>query len=197
MRRSELIRVGIAVVVLAASTREARRQKVSPLEEAAFRAMNEAPDRVRTPVWAVSQAGSLPAVFVAAGALAGRHQGRRARLVAVGGTAAWSLVKVVKALTRRGRPADELAGVRVRERPQRGRGFPSGHAAVSATLAIATTRPGAPRAAGLGIAAVTSWSRAYLGAHLPLDLVGGAAIGTIVGTATDVIARTALRQRPD
>jgi membrane-associated phospholipid phosphatase len=32
-------------------------------------------------------------------------------------------------------------------------------------------------------AAVTGASRMYVGAHLPLDIVGGAAVGWLVGTA--------------
>lgn len=60
--------------------------------------------------------------------------------------------------------------------------FPSGHATVVwATALMLLTRPGH---FGIGIvyallAALTSWSRLYLGVHWPLDIVGGFAVGLI------------------
>ena len=59
--------------------------------------------------------------------------------------------------------------------------FPSGHTAVSVASAIALTRlwPTA-RAAWWTIAALTAYSRLYLGHHYPLDLVGGAIVGMLI-----------------
>ena len=63
--------------------------------------------------------------------------------------------------------------------PQSGDGFISGHAAISAALAagVVPVLPGAtPVLAAL--AGTVGFSRLYVGAHLPLDVVGGAALGS-------------------
>ena len=59
--------------------------------------------------------------------------------------------------------------------------FPSGHTAVSVASAIALTRlwP-AGRLTWWTIAALTAYSRIYLGHHYPLDLVGGVIVGILV-----------------
>jgi undecaprenyl-diphosphatase len=59
----------------------------------------------------------------------------------------------------------------------------SGHIAVVTALALVAW-PWLPRwgrwVAGVGVAAVF-FTRIYVGAHLPLDMVGGAALGLAVG----------------
>ncbi len=66
-------------------------------------------------------------------------------------------------------------------------GYPSGHSAVAVTLAaIAARDHGRISGASLWAAAITvALSRMYVGAHLPLDVVGGAAIGVAIGAATN------------
>ena len=66
----------------------------------------------------------------------------------------------------------------------------SGHAAVSVTLALVSLPNGRPGGlAGLLTAAgITGVARIYVGAHLPLDVAGGWALGALVGGA----ARTAM-----
>ena len=131
------------------------------------------------------QAGSLAAVFVAAGAarLAGRK--RLAVLLAATGTAVWGGSKLVKRLVGRGRPMAHLRDVVVRGNEERGLGFPSGHAGVSFSLAMVALRslPRWARPVVFAVAATTSVARVYVGAHLPLDVVGGAAIGVATGAA--------------
>jgi undecaprenyl-diphosphatase len=70
-----------------------------------------------------------------------------------------------------------------------GLGFPSGHSAVAFTLAsvVAPELPVPLRPAVFGWAAVVGWSRLYVGAHLPLDVLGGAAIGVSIGTAARLV----------
>jgi membrane-associated phospholipid phosphatase len=165
----------------------ARRGTVSVGEERVFRAVNNLSPALRTPVWLVMQAGSLPAVPVVAAAVLRRHR-PIAFALAVDGTAVWAFCKLVKRLVNRGRPADHLDDVVIRGAPQRGGGFPSGHAAVATTL-TAIGRCALPSPASRiawGIPALVCCARQYVGAHLPLDVVGGAALGLSAGTLANL-----------
>jgi undecaprenyl-diphosphatase len=159
-----------------------QRGKVDPTEERIFRAANDAPEALTVPVRSVMQMGTfitVPAVAAAA-FIAGRRE--LAAALGVGGTAAWLLAKRAKPLGGRARPAVLLDDVRTREGIEGDLGWVSGHTAVATTIA-ATTWVGGPRwlrpflAAG---AVTTAHGRMYVGAHLPLDLVGGAGLGMMV-----------------
>ena len=66
-----------------------------------------------------------------------------------------------------------------------GRGaFPSGHAATA--FAAATVIAWDSRRLAIpayALAALVAWSRVYVGVHWPLDVIGGAALGTLVAIA--------------
>jgi membrane-associated phospholipid phosphatase len=160
----------------------AKRAPIDPGEEAVFRSANDASDRLTIPVRSVMQMGTFITVpVVAAVALIGGRP-RLAAALGVGGTAAWLLAKQAKPLGGRPRPAVLLDDVRTREGMEGDLGWVSGHTAVATTIA-ATAWVGGPRwlrpllAAG---AATTAYGRMYVGAHLPLDLVGGAGLGMMV-----------------
>jgi undecaprenyl-diphosphatase len=62
--------------------------------------------------------------------------------------------------------------------------FPSGHAA--SAFAAATVIAWASRRLAIPayvLAAIVAWSRVYVGVHWPLDVIGGAALGTLVAIA--------------
>jgi len=171
----------VACGLVAAGAVEARRGTLRPVERHAFRWLNQVSHRAHRPVWAVMQIGSLagPAATGVVVAAAGNPAlGRRVALV---GSTAWAAAKLVKPLAQRGRPAAVLEA-RVLGRPQAGLGYPSGHAAVAAAMASAAA-PHVPdrwvTPLWVGAAAVAS-TRAYVGAHLPLDLLGGVALGVAI-----------------
>lgn len=183
MRGRQPLVTAAAATALVWSACSSRRRKVTSREERVFRRFNDAPDLLSPVLWPLMQTGSLAAVFVAA-EVTRRLRGRdEALTVAVAGTAVWGGVKLIKPLVDRGRPAAHLDDVNVHGQQQRGLGYPSGHAAVSMTLALLTTRTGGARTAAIAVAAITGASRMYVGAHLPLDVVGGLAIGTLVGSS--------------
>jgi membrane-associated phospholipid phosphatase len=172
----------VGAVLFEGSRMVVTRGKIDPEEERIFRAANEATDAIRIPVRGVMQMGTFGTVPVAAGVafVAGRRE--LAAALALGGTAAWLLAKQAKPLGGRARPAVLLDGVRTREGIEGDLGWVSGHTAV-ATMIAATTWVGGPRwlrpvlVAG---PATTAYGRMYVGAHLPLDLVGGAGLGMMV-----------------
>lgn len=186
-----LVRLARSLVALAgvgvfAAAWRGTRRRIPADEEACFRHINRLPDALHVPVWLVMQAGSLGAVGVAVAAAAAGGRRRLAAGLGASGFSMWLLAKGVKRVAGRGRPEHHLEGVTVRGRRQTGLGFPSGHAAVSMAMATvaAAGRP-AWQTAGLGAtAAVVGLGRVYVGAHLPLDVVGGAAMGLAAGAVT-------------
>lgn len=189
MRARDARRLGLSTAVLVASTVAARSRLVHPAEDRTFRAANGLPDGLALPTMAVMQAGSLPAVFAAAVIAHRLDRPRLAGITAVAGTAVWGGCKVMKRWVGRGRPTDHLDDVRLRGAAASGLGFPSGHAAVAALLATLLAPEVAPplRGALVAAAAATAAARVYVGAHLPLDSVGGAALGIAAGTAVRAI----------
>ena len=112
--------------------------------------------------------------------------GRNLRLTLAALTAtlaAWWAAKGVKALVSRGRPGVLLDGVRLHEHAS-GLGYVSGHTAVAFALAavVAPSLPSRWRPVVFAAAVVVAFARVYAGAHLPLDVVGGAGLGMLAGT---------------
>lgn len=168
--------------LVGASLAAVRRPEIDAREERIFRAANGVTDRVRIPVRTLMQAGTFGTVPAAAAVAWLMGNRRLARSLALGGTAAWLLGKAVKPVGGRARPAGVLEDVMIREHIAGDLGWPSGHTAVATTLA-AILVPELPDAAAPALAALVGavgFGRMYVGAHLPMDIVGGAGLGLIV-----------------
>jgi membrane-associated phospholipid phosphatase len=171
----------LAIGAIVWSARRAATRSVGPTEERLFRAVNGLPEAVRPVAAPIMQMGSLAAVWVTAEGVRRRRGAADALVVAALGTSVGGGIKLIKPRVGRGRPAAHLDRGAVRGQAQSGLGSPSGHAAVSLTLALVAVRSPRARSAALVAAAVTGLSRVYVGAHLPLDIVGGYAVGLLVG----------------
>jgi membrane-associated phospholipid phosphatase len=195
-RWSDLIWLAFGALILVLSALPVRAGSLPDAEATAFRWVNDAPDLPFAVVWVPMQLGNflvVPAAVLAA--LAFRHW-RLAAGLALAGTGVYLLAKEVKRFVQRGRPGSVLDGVVIRGAEAHGLGFVSGHIAVVTALAFVAW-PWLPRWArwlvAAGVAAVFL-TRMYVGAHLPLDMVGGFGLGLAGGAAARLVVGT--RARP-
>lgn len=181
--------IGAGLVALGVSTAIARSRTVHGTEHDVFRSVNDLPGALLVPAFALMQAGSYASVFVTSGVLAVADRRRTAAAATLAGTAAWVGCKVVKKAVGRGRPPAHLRGVTTRGPAESGLGFPSGHSAVAFTLAslVSAELPTGMRPLVWTWAGIVAGSRVYVGAHLPLDIVGGAGLGLAIGTTTRAV----------
>jgi membrane-associated phospholipid phosphatase len=182
-RPSDLLWLAAGAVVLVLSALPVHADRVGAAEADAFRLVNDLPDVPFPLVWVPMQLGNLLVVPAAVLAALAFRRWRLAAGLALAGAGVYVLAKVVKRFVERGRPGDLLDEVVVRGAAPHGLGFVSGHIAVVTSLALVAW-PWLPRwgrwAAGAAVAAVFL-TRMYVGAHLPLDMIGGAALGVAVG----------------
>ena len=159
-------------------------------DESLFRFLNDVPAAVAAVLTPLSHL-FLPVGIVVVIVLAAIYVvawNRSVMPVAAGAAAAaaaWALANLAKVIANRPRPYEVVAGAVLRQQPALGTSFPSSHTAVTVAVVIALV-PFLPRAlAGVAIAyaVLVGWSRVYLGVHYPLDILGGAGIGIVVGGA--------------
>jgi membrane-associated phospholipid phosphatase len=154
--------------------------------------VNDLPGAAFPAVWLPMQYGTFGTVPVSAVLALARNRPRLALAIGVGGTTAWVSAKVLKRLVGRGRPANILGDVLLRGVEEGDLGFPSGHAAVSAALTVVVL-PSVTGGWRWSLAALSGFvplARMYVGAHLPLDVVGGSALGLAIGSAVNLLIPT-------
>jgi membrane-associated phospholipid phosphatase len=184
-RPADLVMLVVGAGLLLLCALPVHAASISALEADVFRLVNHLPDLPFVVVWVPMQLGNL---LVVPAAVLAALLARRWRLAAALGTAGagvYVLAKVVKHYVLRGRPDTLLDDVAVRGAVAHGLGFVSGHIAVVTALALVAA-PWLPRWGRWAVAAAVAavfLARMYVGAHLPLDMVGGAALGLGVAGA--------------
>lgn len=183
------VRLGLGTAATLVTALLARRERVGSCEVKAFRAVNGLPDSLYIPAWVIMQLGTLGAAPAAAGAALLAHDRELAGRMLAGGTGTWALSKLVKQMVRRPRPAALVSGTRRRGRDASGLGYLSGHAGVVVALGTAVFPRLSPSGRAVVVAAmpIVGLSRIYVGAHLPLDVAGGAALGLAVDAAVALV----------
>jgi len=173
---------GLAILLLCTAT--VRPHDVGTLETDVFRLANDLPGDLFPAFFVVMQAGNVLAVGVAAALVAATRRFWLAANLAITGIGVWLLAKAIKSRIGRGRPVDLLPDVHLRGSHDNGLGFVSGHAAVAVAIATMIVPYLGRRARWVAVlvAVLVCISRLYVGAHLPLDVVGGAALGWAAGS---------------
>jgi undecaprenyl-diphosphatase len=180
----DALRLVAGLAILLVCTATVRPHDVGTLETDVFRLANDLPGALFPAFFVVMQAGNVLAVGVAAAVVAATRRFWLAANLAITGIGVWLLAKAIKARVGRGRPVDLLPEVHLRGSHDNGLGFVSGHAAVAVAIAtmIAPYLGRRARWVAVLVAVLVCISRLYVGAHLPLDVIGGAALGWAAGS---------------
>jgi len=185
----DVLRLLAGLAILLVCTATVRPDDVGTLETDQFRLVNDLPDALFPAFWVVMQAGNVLAVGVVAAVVAATRRFWLAANLAITGIGVWLAARWIKDQVGRGRPADLLSDVHLRGHHDSGLGFVSGHAAVAVAIATMIVPYLGRRARWVAVAVAVGvcLSRMYVGAHLPFDVVGGAALGWAAGSLVHLL----------
>ena len=187
--RRDLVVIVVNLAVFASCAMVAADGQVGPVERAAFHAVNGLPTWLYRPMVLFQYLGVLAMpLVVAVGALAIRRWRLAAALVLVV-PLKLAAERLVKLLVQRERPGTTVPDAILRGVHPAGLSFVSGHAIITFAIAglLALVLPRRWAVLGFVLASLNAVARVYLGAHNPLDVVGGAAIGLAIAAALDLI----------
>jgi glycosyltransferase 2 family protein len=173
-----------AAIVLVVSATVARLDDIPSLELRLTVWINGAPEWLADVMYPVMQLGTpwAPVVVALIIGIANRDW-LLAGATVLTGFVAWFAAKGVKEVFERGRPLRYLPEIVVREGYGTGLGFVSGHATVAAATAVLAMAALPPRwrPVAVVLAAIVGTARIVHGVHLPADVTGGWALGTLLG----------------
>jgi membrane-associated phospholipid phosphatase len=144
-------------------------------------------------MWLATQLGNMLAASIAALILFVLDYRRLAVEIVFGTLTLWLMVEMIKALSDRDRPFLTLDKTRVVGWRERGDSFPSGHTTqifFLMTLLIHHFQLGLAVSVALyAVAALVGYTRIYVGAHYPRDVISGVVLGSVWGILAVLIDR--------
>jgi undecaprenyl-diphosphatase len=130
----------------------------------------------------VSNLSDYGLIWVVLALVKARRRGpdRRRAVVALGvaGVSSFFISRLAKSMVERQRPEEHLEA---RVRTPSSSSFPSGHTLAAFCTAFVLTESPVATATSVGFASAVAVSRVHLRAHHPSDVLGGAAIGSVLG----------------
>lgn len=189
-RRLDVIAALLGLVVFAGCALVVRDGIVGPAELAVFRAINELPEALSPPMQGAQLLGVLAVGPVAASVAAVLRRWRLALACLLVTVEKLLAERIVWQLVSRSRPGTTIPDALVRgDTPTAGASFVSGHVVLITGLAWVVTPylRGRWRVAPWAVVLLVAFARLYLGAHAPLDVLGGLALGLIVGGVASLI----------
>ena len=199
-RRADVITLACALAVLMVTLLMLGRiDRVPDVERSVFHTVNDLPGSLNvvvTPLMFLGTLAAVPIFMVVCGLF---RKFRMGFVVGIAGLGAYLLARAGKVAIGRGRPGEIFEQVQLRDVDASGLGFPSGHAGV-ATAVVVAALPYLPRRwrwPVLLFPVFMAFARVYVGAHLPLDVVSGAAIGAAVASLLHLVLGVPLTPSAD
>lgn len=168
----------LALALFTAATLMSRELTISSFEENVFLFFYQLPDWLKPSFYVVTQLGSLYMLLALAAIFAFKKRYHIVIRLLMTGALAYLLAGFAKSILGRDRPAELLSNIISFDIIQ-GPGFPSGHVALATALAFTIGHVMSRKYHWVPVVWIVgvAVSRMYLGVHLPLDIVGGFAIG--------------------
>jgi undecaprenyl-diphosphatase len=168
---------------------------VGPAERHVFRAVNDLPAWLYRPLWVFQQFGNLfvaLTIGVAVAALLRRWWVALAVVAAAGLKLAGE--RAVKDVVERSRPGTTIGLIHARGNvPLHGLSFVSGHSVIVTAVATLLTPilHGRWKLAPWAFVVLNGVARVYVGAHNPVDVIGGAGLGLVIGGLLNAVVAPA------
>ncbi|AEB43831.1 MULTISPECIES: flippase-like domain-containing protein [Micromonospora] len=184
-----LVSLAVSTVLLVGLGLLVRQHPVAAWERDVFTLLNRLPAGVTPVLIVVMQLGSYLTVFGTAALAAVLRRFAVARDLLLAGNLAYWLAVVNKVAVARQRPGALLADAVLHDRVTGSLGYPSGHVAVATALALVAARAGGTRWRRLlwPAVAVVAVARVHVGAHLPVDAIGGLLVGWLAVCLTRLV----------
>ena len=145
-------------------------------------------------MWLATQLGNMLTAFVIAFLLFMLNDRRLAIVIIFGTLTLWLLVEMIKALSVRDRPFLTLEKTRIIGWREKGDSFPSGHTTqifFLMTLLMYHFQLGMGESIALyAVAALVGFTRIYIGAHYPRDVIAGIVLGSVWGILATLLDST-------